>query len=165
MSHDSNDEHKNAQQKHELSAQERERRSMLVGAGKAAALGALVALGAGVATEAAAADAKPVRCLTILYKNGSDVKFDFDYYKNHHMVTIMGMYGKSIQKFELRKGVSAMDGTPAPYVATLTIWIADEAAFDANNAKYGATLAADVKNFTNTQMMAQRDEVFAVVTS
>jgi uncharacterized protein (TIGR02118 family) len=161
MSNDRSD-----KQEQELSAEERDRRAVLLGAGKAAALGAVVAaFGTGLAGEAAAADAKPVRCLTILYKNGPDVKFDFDYYKNHHMVTIMGMYGKSIQKFELRKAVSAMDGTPAPYVATLTIWIGDEAAFDANNAKYGATLAADVKNFTNTQMMAQRDEVFAVVTS
>jgi len=151
---------------HELSAEERDRRSVILGAGKAAAFGAVVAaFGTGLAGEAAATDAKPVRCLTILYKNGPDIKFDFDYYKNHHMVTIMGMYGKSIQKFELRKGVSAMDGTPPPYVATLTIWIGDEAAFDANNAKYGATLAADVKNFTNTQMQAQKDEVFAVATS
>ena len=151
---------------HELSAEERDRRSVILGAGKAAAFGAVVAaLGTGLAGEAAAADSKPVRCMTILYKNGPDVKFDFDYYKNHHMVTIMGMYGKSIQKFELRKGLAAADGTPPPYVATLTIWIADEAAFDAGNAKYGATLQADVKNFTNTQLTAQKDEVFAVATS
>jgi len=129
-------------------------------------MGAVVAaFGSGLSREAEAADTKPVRCMTILYKNGPDVKFDFEYYKNHHMITIMQMYGKSIQKFEFRKGLAAADGSAPAYVATLTIWIADEAAFDAAGAKYGSTLAADVPHFTNTQLMAQRDEVYAVATS
>jgi uncharacterized protein (TIGR02118 family) len=149
-----------------LSSKQRDRRAMMIGAGKAAAVGAVVAaFGSGLSSEARAADAKPVRCMTILYKNGPDVKFDFEYYKVHHMADIMQWYGKSIQKFELRKGLAAADGTPPPYVATLTIWIADDAAFDANNAKYGAQLAAEVPKFTNTTLMAQRDEVYAVATS
>jgi uncharacterized protein (TIGR02118 family) len=151
---------------HEFSSKQRDRRSVMIGAGKAAAMGAVVAaFGAGLASDVAAADAKPVQCMTILYKNGPDVKFDFEYYKTHHMTDIMRMYGKSIKKFELRKGLAAADGSAPPYVATLTIWIADNAAFDANNAKYGATLAAEVPHFTNTTLSAQRDEVYAVVTS
>lgn len=150
----------------ELSSKQRDRRSMMIGAGKAAAMGAVAAaFGSGLAREAGAADAKPVRCMTILYKNGPDIKFDFEYYKTHHMVDIMKWYGKSIQKFELRKGLAAADGSAPPYVATLTIWIADEEAFNAGNAKYGAQLAAEVPKFTNTQLMAQRDEVYAVATS
>ena len=151
---------------HELSSKQRDRRSVMIGAGKAAAMGAAVAaFGAGLASDVAAADAKPVQCMTILYKNGPEVKFDFEYYKTHHMTDIMRMYGKSIKKFELRKGLAAADGSAPPYVATLTIWIADNAAFDANNAKYGATLAAEVPHFTNTTLIAQRDEVYAVVAS
>lgn len=151
---------------HELSSMQRDRRSLMIGAGKAAAIGAVAAaFGSSLSSEVAAADTKPVRCMTILYKNGPDVKFDFEYYKNHHMATIMQMYGKSIQKFEFRKGLAAADGSAPPYVATLTIWIADEEAFDAANAKYGSTLAADVPHFTNTQLMAQKDEVYAVATS
>jgi len=150
----------------ELTPKQRARRSMMLGAGKAAAVGAVAAaFGSGLAREAAAADAKPVRCMTILYKGGPDVHFDFEYYKVHHMTDIMRMYGKSIQKFELRKGLPGADGNPPPYVATLTIWIADEAAFDANNVKYGSTLAAEVPKFTNTSLMAQKDEVYAVATS
>jgi uncharacterized protein (TIGR02118 family) len=149
----------------EMSSKQRGRRSVMIGAGKAAAMGAVVAaFGAGLSSEVAAA-AKPVQCMTILYKNGPDVKFDFEYYKTHHMADIMRMYGKSIKKFELRKGLAAADGSAPPYVATLTIWIADNAAFDANNTKYGPTLAAEVPHFTNTTLIAQRDEVYAVVTS
>lgn len=150
----------------ELSSKQRDRRSVMIGAGKAAAMGAVVAaFGSGLSREAGATDAKPVRCMTILYKNGPDVKFDFEYYKIHHMTDIMRMYGKAIQKFELRKGLAAGDGSAPLYVATLTIWIADEAAFDAAGAKYGSTLAAEVPHFTNTQLVAQRDEVYAVATS
>jgi uncharacterized protein (TIGR02118 family) len=149
----------------ELSSTQRGRRSVMIGAGKAAAIGAVAAaFGSGLSRDAAA-QAKPVRCMTILYKNGPDVKFDFEYYKTHHMTDIMRMYGKCIQKFELRKGLAAADGSAPPYVATLTIWIADEPAFDAANAKYGSTLAAEVPHFTNTQLIAQRDEVYAVTTS
>lgn len=99
----------------ELSPKQRDRRSVMLGAGKAAAMGAVVAaFGSGLSREAGAADAKPVRCMTILYKNGPDVKFDFEYYKKNHMVTIMKMYGKSIHKFELRKGLAAADGSAPP---------------------------------------------------
>jgi len=150
----------------ELSSKQRDRRKVMIGAGKAAAMGAVVAaFGSGLSRKAAAADAKPVRCMTILYKNGPDVKFDFDYYKNHHLVTIMKLYGNCIQKFELRKGLPGGDGSAPPYVATINIWIADEAAFDAGNAKHGPTLVADVPNFTNTQITAQKDEIYAVATS
>ena len=158
--------HSNKREESELSSKQRGRRSVMIGAGKAAAMGAVVAaFGAGLSSDVAEAVAKPVQCMTILYKNGPDVKFDFEYYKTHHMTDIMRMYGKSIKKFELRKGLAAADGSAPPYVATLTIWIADNAAFDANNAKYGATLAAEVPHFTNTTLTAQRDEVYAVVTS
>ena len=150
----------------ELSSKQRERRKVMIGAGKAAAVGAVVAaFGSGLSSGAAAADAKPVRCMTILYKNGPDVKFDFEYYRIHHITDIMRMYGKAIQKFELRKGLPGADGSAPLYVATITIWIADEAAFDAAGAKYGSTLAAEVPHFTNTSLTAQKDEVYAVATS
>lgn len=150
---------------HELSSKQCGRRSVMIGAGKAAAIGAVAAaFGSGLSREAAA-QTKPVRCMTILYKNGPDVKFDFEYYRIHHITDIMRMYGKAIQKFELRKGLPGADGSAPLYVATITIWIADEAAFDAAGAKYGSTLAAEVPKFTNTQLVAQRDEVYAVATS
>lgn len=151
----------------ELTSKQRERRNVMIGAGKAAAMGAVVAaFGSGLSSEAsAAAAAKPVRCMTILYKNGPDVHFDFEYYRIHHITDIMRMYGKSIQKFELRKGLPGADGAAPLYVATITIWIADDAAFDAAGAKYGSTLAAEVPKFTNTQLVAQRDEIYAVATS
>ncbi len=80
------------------------RRNALGFAGKAAA-GAMFATAFG--SSLAMADASGgvdigMRCLTGLYPGGEDVKFDTDYYRDHHMKTIMKYYGKSIQRFEAR---------------------------------------------------------------
>ena len=57
------------------------------------------------------------------------------------------------------------DGSPPPYIATITIWIADAAAFDAAADRYQASIRADVDKFTNAELIAQRDTIVAVATS
>jgi hypothetical protein len=81
------------------------------------------------------------------------------------MKMIMDLFGKAIYRFELRKALTAADGSKPPYVATITIWIADEPAFNVVDKKYAPQLVADVHNFTNTTLVAQRDELFAVGTA
>ncbi len=146
-----------------LSSKLASRREVLICAGKAVAIGTVASA---LVTNPAAAEDKAGKCITVLYKNGDNVKFDFGYYKKNHMTMIMKLYGKAIRKFELRKGISGQDGSSKPpYVAVVNIWIADQAAFDAAGAKYSAKLVADVKNFTNTEAVIQNDEVFAVAES
>jgi uncharacterized protein (TIGR02118 family) len=141
-----------------------DRRSMILGAGKVAGLGVAATLSAGVATRAAAQGAAGQECMTIVYQNGDDVRFDFDYYAKTHMPLIMRLYGKSISRFELRRGQPGADGAKPPYVATITIWIADPAAFDAAAAQHQAGLRADVPKFTNATLIAQRDRIVATAT-
>jgi uncharacterized protein (TIGR02118 family) len=139
-----------------------DRRSVLLGAGKAAAAGVAVTLGA---TGVAQAQGKVGQeCMTIVYQNGPDVRFDFDYYVNTHMPLIMRLYGKSISRFELRRGTPGADGALPPYVATITIWIADPAAFDAAAVEHQAGLRADVPKFTNATLIAQRDKIVGTAT-
>jgi uncharacterized protein (TIGR02118 family) len=103
--------------------------------------------------------ATPRRCITVMYPNKPGVTFDFDYYLEQHATLIDRLYGTSIAKLELRRGSATPDGSPAPYVAIINIWIADQAAFDSAGAKHGATLIADVPNFTNTMPTIQIDEI------
>jgi uncharacterized protein (TIGR02118 family) len=103
--------------------------------------------------------AKPRRCITVLYPNTPGVTFDFDYYLEHHATLIDRLYGNSIAKLELRRGSATPDGSPAPFIAIINIWIADQDAFDSASAKHGATLIADVPNFTNTMPTIQIDEI------
>jgi uncharacterized protein (TIGR02118 family) len=103
--------------------------------------------------------AKPRRCVTVMYPNTPGVTFDFDYYRKHHAALIARLYGGCIGKLELRRGTAAPDGSSAPYIAIINIWIADQEAFDAAGVKHGATLIADVPHFTNGMPTIQIDEI------
>lgn len=100
-----------------------------------------------------------MRCITVLYPNGPDIHFDFDYYVSRHKTLIERLYGSCIARYEVRRGMTGAEGAPPPYKAVISIWIADQAAFDAAGAQHGATLIADVPNFTNTMPTIQVDEV------
>ena len=143
----------------------RNRREVLGVAGKAAALGVTAGAALSVTGQAAAQARVGEECMTIVYRYAPDVRFDFDYYENTHMPLIMDRYGDSISRFELRRGQPGADGSPPPYVATITIWIADGAAFDAAAAEHQASIRADVDKFTNAELIAQRDRIVAIATS
>ena len=141
------------------SGENRERRAFLKASGAAAAGAATL-----VRSESATAAESMVgqECMTIVYRNGPDVRFDFDYYESTHMPLIMRLYGESISRFELRRGLPGEDGALPPYIATITIWIADPEAFDAAAAVHQAGLRADVPKFTNAKLLAQRDEIVKI---
>ena len=160
------------------------RRDVVKGGGTAVTLGMLAAAFGAVLPKGARADdsAKGVNVLTILYPAGEGIKFDADYYRDHHLTMIMKLYGDTIQRFELRKvaappppppsaappaGAAAPPAPagaparpPAPrYAAAINIWINDLEAFNANNQKHGKTMTDDVPNFTNGQPTIQYDKV------
>jgi uncharacterized protein (TIGR02118 family) len=140
----------------------RDRRSVLLGA---AAAGIATTLVAAAGKSHAAESTVDQQCMTIVYENGPDVRFDFEYYRSTHMPLIMRLYGDSISRFELRRGLPGADGALPRYVATISIWIADPAAFDAAAAEHQAGIRADVSKFTNAQLIAQRESVVGIANS
>lgn len=111
-------------------------------------------------------------CLTILYPAGPGITFDADYYRDHHLTLITGLYGGTIERFEMRRVVPPAPGAPvssggdpalpggaAPFAAVINIWIADVERFRAANEQHGPTLVRDVPNFTNSVPTFQFDEV------
>ena len=138
------------------------RRKFLEKSGQGVSLAALVtALGHPGAIVLGAENAIGSTCLTIMYVNGDDVTFDYDYYRDNHLTLIMDLYGNdAISRFELRKPV-VVEGQPAPpYAAAINIWIKDAQAFAAAGAEHGATLQADVANFTNTSLVVQNETIW-----
>jgi uncharacterized protein (TIGR02118 family) len=147
------------------------RRDLVKGAGATVTIGMLAAaFGAALPRGARGAEsATGTNCLTVVYPAGPGVTFDADYYRDHHLVTIMKLYGKSIERFELRKVVSPA-APPAPgsppsgsFSAAVNIWISDLDAFTANNQKHGNTLREDVPHFTNGQPTIQFDKVHGMM--
>lgn len=117
------------------------------------------AFGAALTQGARAADgAKGAHAMTILYPAGDGIRFDPDYYRDHHLKLIMRLYGSSIERFELRTAQP-----PSKFSAAVNIWIADFEAFNANNTQHGPELVADVRNFTNSQPTIQFDEVHGMM--
>jgi uncharacterized protein (TIGR02118 family) len=151
------------------------RRDVLQSAGSAVTLGVLAtAFGAALPKGARADDAgaKKPQAMTILYPAGDGIKFDPDYYRDHHLKTIMSLYGSSIKRFELRTvpplpapATPPPAGTPPPpkFSAAVNIWIADFAAFAEDNKKHGPELVADVPHFTNAQPTIQFDDVYGMM--
>jgi uncharacterized protein (TIGR02118 family) len=148
------------------------RREVLQSGGSVVTLGMLAsAFGAALPDGARAAEsAQAVHAMTIVYPAGDGIKFDPDYYRDHHLKLIMKLYGSSIKRFELRTvppmpapaAAPPAERPPAPapkFSAAVNIWIADFDAFNANNAKHGPELVADVPHFTNAQPTIQFDEV------
>jgi len=141
------------------------RRDVLTAAGKIAAIGATAGLAGTASTAASAQGVAGEECMTITYLYAPDVRFDFEYYESTHLPLIMRLYGDSIRRFEHRRGQPGADGSPSPYIATISIWIADGDAFDAAAAEHQAGIRADVDKFTNAELIAQRDRIVAVATS
>lgn len=138
------------------------RRKLLLTSGQGVTLAALAsALGCATPAPMVSQRITGTACLTILYVNGDDVSFDYDYYRDNHLTLIMDLYGKdAIRRFELRKPLDAPGQPAPPYVAAINIWINDAEAFAAAGAQHGETLQADVANFTNTSLVVQNETVW-----
>jgi uncharacterized protein (TIGR02118 family) len=94
-------------------------------------------------------------CLTILYPNAENVRWDVEKYREGHMPLIMKLYGeKAIKRFELRKGSNDMAGGAPKYIGTVNIYLGDQKAFQAAQAQHGETLRKDVPNFSSVMPTA-----------
>ena len=144
------------------------RREIVTGAGAAATFGVLGGT-VGALWPGRALAAEPgvgSTCMTIVYPAGEGIKFDADYYRDHHLKTIMTLYGKTISRFELRTVAAAPAGAPpSPYAAAVNIWVADLDAFNKKNQEHGPTLVKDVPNFTNGQPSIQYDKILGMMGS
>lgn len=139
------------------------RRSVIIGAGTALTLGAVAGTlgGAWPVRSRAAAPATGMPVMTVLYKTGDGVEFDFDYYRDNHLPMVMDAYGDAIARTEFRKSVMGEGPTP-PYLAATSFWVADQEAFQAAAKKHRARLVKDVPNFTNAEGEVQQEEVYGM---
>ena len=81
-------------------------------------LGGFTALTALLSTPLAAQSKEARLCLTVLYPWQSDARFDFQYYRDKHLGMMRELYGNSVGKMEVRKGVRKGDGSPPAFIAT-----------------------------------------------
>lgn len=101
------------------------------------------------------------RCLTVLYPHDAAGRFDLEYYRDHHLTSLIKLFGyDAISRIEMRRGLSSPDGRNPPlYSCTVNLYIADAAAFAAAAARNHQRVADDIPNFTSVTPISFETEV------
>ena len=96
---------------------------------------------------------------TVLYPRVENAFFDFEYYLSHHLALTQRLLGSAMQKFEVEKGISGSEGTPAPYVAIGSLYFESLEKFKASFLVHLEELRNDMPKFTNIPPLIQIGEV------
>ena len=115
----------------------------------------------GEAGQPASAIQVGARCLTVLYPYAAADHFNHEYYRDHHMTSLMKLFGhETISRLEMRRGLSSPDGkNPPAYSCTANIYIADAQAFAAAASRNHPRVADDIPRFTSVSPVAFQTEV------
>jgi conserved hypothetical protein len=99
-------------------------------------------------------------CVTAIYPNAPDSRFDTDYYLNAHTKLARGLLEQhGLTDIRTSIGIAALDGSPAPYWAISEMHFASRDRFDAAMSANGDTLFADLPNYTNVDPILQFSEL------
>ena len=101
------------------------------------------------------------RCLTVLYPHDPADRFDYEYYRDHHMTSLIKLFGyKAISRMEIRKSLFSPDGrTPPLYACTANIYVAEEQAFAAAAGSNHQRVVDDISRFTSVAPLSVMTEV------
>ena len=96
---------------------------------------------------------------SVMYANEADGKFNFEYYRDHHMPLIKQRMGDTCLYYTIDKGLAGRGGSPAPFVAMCHIFSASVESFQAGFGPHADEIRADVANYTNITPTLQFSEV------
>jgi uncharacterized protein (TIGR02118 family) len=101
------------------------------------------------------------RCLTVLYPHDPTGDFDHEYYRDHHMTSLIKLFGhEAIDRMEVRKGLSSPDGRNPPlYSCTANIYVADPQAFATAASRNYQRVVDDIPRFTSVSPVSFMTEV------
>lgn len=89
--------------------------------------------------------------VTVMYPNGDNARFDFEYYTGRHLPDAQKLLGDACRKIEVDQGLAGgAPGEPPTYIAISHLYFDSVEAFQAAFGPHAATIMADVPNFTNT---------------
>ena len=102
------------------------------------------------------------RCLTVLYPRDPAERFDYEYYRDRHMTSLMQRFGQEvISRIEMRRGLASLDGMkPPPFSCTANVYLADAQAFAAASSSIRQRLVDDNGYFTSVNPISFMTEVF-----
>lgn len=123
----------------------------------------LAAISAGLAAPRAfaAAQAGPA-CMTMIYMNSRDHKFNSERFRKEHLPLLQRAFGDSVERIELRVAPRpARDSPmpPSPVAVDISTWIRDLAAFAGAIQRSSEEVNADMARVTSAQPVLQFEQV------
>jgi hypothetical protein len=146
------------------------RRSVIAGAGYAAACSVAGQLLAVVRAEEAAQAQRGEAggiCLSMIFEEGPKSTFDTAKYLKNHLPLLQDVYGDSVERIELRATEQTQTGfrllilyagLPSPQ-ATTTFWIRDIAAFGQRLSANAARINKELDALANANRLVQTDRI------
>jgi uncharacterized protein (TIGR02118 family) len=98
--------------------------------------------------------------ITALYPNTPGSRFDADYYLDKHSryaIQLLSPHG--LRSIRTTTGTASLDGSPPPFWTISEMIFDSRGAFDAAMAECGATLFADLPNYTDSTPVMQLSEL------
>lgn len=98
--------------------------------------------------------------VSVMYPYHEGARFDHDYYRDVHMPLVKARLGDACLYYTVDKGLAG--GAPGQlpmFVAQCGIYCESVEAFQRAHAPHAAELGADVRNYTDIQLVLQISEV------
>lgn len=98
--------------------------------------------------------------VTILYPNGEGKTFDMDYYSNKHMPMVASLFGDSLKRYAIDKGIAGRTpDEPIPYLAIGYFYFDQLSAYQNAFGPNAEKITSDIPNYTNIQPVVQISEI------
>jgi len=98
--------------------------------------------------------------ISVLYPNGPDARFDFEYYQHRHVPLVIERCAGAVLRGEIERGIAGAEpGSPAPFCVAAHMIFDSVQSMQESFGKHLAEFVADVPNFTNIQPTVQISEV------
>ena len=98
--------------------------------------------------------------VTILYPNDEGKTFDMEYYSKTHMPMLKALFGESLKKLEIDKGISGRTlKDPIPFLAIGYLYFNNLSDYRNSFGPHSAQIRGDIQNYTNIRPIIQISEV------
>ena len=98
--------------------------------------------------------------VSVMYPNTPGARFDHAYYRDKHMPMVKAKLGDACLSYTVDKGLAGgAPGAPATYVGMCHLFCPTLEGFQAGMAQHGATIMADIPNYTDIAPVIQISEV------
>jgi len=98
--------------------------------------------------------------VSVLYPNGTNTKFDMNYYLAKHIPMVKQKLGPACKSVVVEEGIAGgVPGAPAAYVALARLAFDSVDAFQAAFGPHTEAIMGDIPNYTNVQPVVQISEV------